>query len=349
MTALWARLCRFNREFRAQHEYSGMKYVAIVVLILLIIGVSAYTATRPSADVQDHQSSVVADGDTGAKPTPLTAALSQEIQAALKATQWPTLEPSMESVITGPSLPPEVTDCGGAQFPDALACTWGPFTAKTHIVLVADSVGLTYAAPLREIALNSGGQIQVHTEAMRGCSFIDDRIATTDKSLLDACPARKNHVIDVINHWNPDVLIISQSYGARTIAGSNQNVTTGLWSKSMLKIAETIRNRVKKFVFLSPPPAGIEISECYPAKAPADCVSQVPKLWRSMAVTELEIAKSLNGLWIDSRQWFCNNGKRCPSFVGSIPTKRDTVFMAPPYGEKIYPAIEESLRAAGVF
>lgn len=225
----------------------------------------------------------------------------------------------------------------------------GPFTAKTHIVLVADSVGLTYAAPLREIALKSGGQIQVHTEAMRGCSFIDDLIATIDQSLLDACPARKKHVIDVINHWHPDVLIISQSYGTRTIAGTDQNVTTGRWSNSMLKIAETIRSRVKKFVFLSPPPAGVEISECYLAKTPADCVSQVPKFWRSMAVIEQEIAKSLAGLWIDSRQWFCINGKRCPSFVGSTPTKRDAVFMAPPYGEKIYPAIEESLRAAGAF
>ena len=68
-----------------------------------------------------------------------------------------------------------------------------------------------------------------------------------------------------------------------------------------------------------------------------------------MAKTEQRLAKSVGGVWVDSRPWFCSEDGLCPSFVGSTPTKHDAVHMTRAYEEKIYPVIDESFRAAGVY
>jgi hypothetical protein len=68
-----------------------------------------------------------------------------------------------------------------------------------------------------------------------------------------------------------------------------------------------------------------------------------------MAKAEQGVAKSLGQTWIDSRPWFCSGGRMCPAFVGNTATKFDWAHMAPYYGKKIYPVIDESLREAGVF
>ena len=59
-----------------------------------------------------------------------------------------------------------------------VGCTWGSSSAPTRVVVVGDSIAGNYVIPLREIALNSGGQIQVYTLAMGGCEFVNDLIYT---------------------------------------------------------------------------------------------------------------------------------------------------------------------------
>jgi hypothetical protein len=210
---------------------------------------------------------------------------------------------------------------------------------------------MTYAGPLREIALNSGGQVQVRSEAMYGCQFVDDLVTITDKPVVDACPGRKQHAIDVINSTKPAVVIISNSYLSKKIEGTGQELTPGAWLDSMHRILARFSGSTKKIVFLAPPPADKEISDCYGKRSstPADCISVVKSQWSSMAESEQNIAKSIAGTWIDSRPWFCSDGRLCPSFVGSTPTKFDLAHMSPAYGQKIAPVIREAFSQGGVF
>lgn len=327
----------------------GAAAISAVVLTAL-----AVYAVRPNGSVPAPDRSTAATSDTPIDsyrgPGTVATALQQDIVSALRTTAWPSLNPSMDSVINGPTVSPEVSDCGAPEFPNALACTWGPFAAPTRIILIGDAVGTGYAGPLRDIALNSDGQIQVHTESMPGCSFTDDLLAGADEALVAACPARKQHVIDVVKHWNPEIVLIAHAYGDRMMADTNRAVTPAQWSDSLRRAAEQIKDSVRKrIVFLAAPPVGIQIGDCYgvPANMPSDCVSQVSRQWQLLASAEQKAAAAVGGVWIDSRPWFCSGGK-CPSFVGSTPTKRDAVFMAPPYGDQIYPVIKEALQTSGL-
>jgi hypothetical protein len=67
-----------------------------------------------------------------------------------------------------------------------------------------------------------------------------------------------------------------------------------------------------------------------------------------MGAAEKQLADTIDGVWMDSRLWFCNPGGRCPSFVGTTPTKVDGTHMSQPYAAKIHPVIAEGLKTSGI-
>lgn len=280
---------------------------------------------------------------------PLAAALQAEIVQALQATNWPSLDPSIESVLNGPKRDPEVSGCGGSEFPTADKCTWGADGAPVRAVLVGDSVALGYAGPLREIALASGGRMQVHVEAMLGCTFVNDLIDRS--SLSEACPGRKQHAIDVINATKPDVVIISNEYQRHKVVGADKFLTPAELSESKRAIVNKFIANTRKVVFLAAPPGDAKIGECYGKRSstPAECIGEVSEEWAVTASAEQDLAESFGGAWVDSRPWFCaSDGFLCPSFAGNTVTKIDEVHMSPAYGRKISAVIGESLTEAGV-
>lgn len=146
-------------------------YRAVAVLALITVGVTALSIQPAATPYIPPQLATRANGDSAASSGPqlgpLGTALRQQIDEALTATQWPQFDASIVSMIEASSAtPPEVEQCGGVEFPDPQACTWGLPTATTRIVLVGDSVALGYGESLRELALNSGGEIQLRIEAM---------------------------------------------------------------------------------------------------------------------------------------------------------------------------------------
>lgn len=339
-----------RKQYRPQRS---TQLAAVGALALLVVALLSYAPPAPETVASVPAVASTPADPSGQEPTmgPLETQLNTEIVNALQANDWPALDPTMESVIDGPESSPDVMKCGyGAQI-DPTRCTWGETTAPVHVLLVGDSVGLGYAAPLRRIALDSGGHIQVHTEAMAGCAFINDLIHNDDQSLLNACTGHIQYAVDTINATKPDVVVISNSYGEKHFQDGGAEVTASSWTKSMRALIDKFRGNTKAIVFLSPPPAGVNPSDCYGTRSstPVKCVTRVDAQWRTMANAERDLAKTLGGRWIDSRPWFCDTGQRCPIFVGTTPAKHDAVHMAPPYGDKIYPVIRETLNAAGIF
>lgn len=330
------------------------KYAAVGAMALLTLGLCLYITrpVGPPAAVPSAAAAVATDlsSQSGAPLPPLTAALQKEIGAALEATEWPALHPTMESVIAEHLTQiPEASGCGLPAARDTKPCSWGSATAPMRVVLVGNSVATGYIGPLRDLALASDGRVQVHTEAMPGCNFVDDLIDTGDQRYHDACSARKQHAVDLINQTRPAVVVISNTYATKAIAGREMSAQE--WGDSMRRLVDTFRGSVQHVVFLAPPPGALNIGECYGVRSsrPSDCISSVDAVWTAMAETEQALAASIGGSWIDSRPWFCSTAGYCPSFVGSTPTKFDAAHLVPAYGEKISPVIGESFRQAGVF
>lgn len=319
-------------------------YRAVAILALLTVSVIAL-AMRPSASLTLPPEVVAAPTEFRPEPNeptlgPLGTALRQQLDEALKATEWPRFDPSILSMIEEPSAtPPDLGQCGGLEFPDPQACTFGAPTATTRIVLVGDSVALGYGETLREIASNSGGQVQLRIEAMAGCAFYNEDQKIPDRPAMEqACRARKEHAIEVINATKPDVVIISNWTGW---------LGPGQWGESVRQIVEKFRGSTKTVAWLSPPPGDKNFKECFGKRSsvPADCISRVTTEW---ALIGNDASKSVGATLIDSQPWFCTAEGICPAFVESTPTKYDVGHIFRAYATVLYPVMRESMAASGL-
>ena len=330
------------------------KYAALGVLTLLALALSAYSIRPIGMSTEIPGSTVALPRDapperTDAQLGPLASELRQEIMTALAATQWPKLEPSVESGLRE-IYPREFNICAGITPPQNGECTWGQSSAPIRMVVVGDSVAIHYAYMLSLLASNSGGQIQVHVEAMAGCMFTTEEFAyIEDQERVAACPARKQHAIDYINANKPTVVVISNNYGGFEIDDDRQ-MSSDASFESGLQVVDKFRKNTPTVVWLAAPPGDKNIKECYGTRSsvPADCISSVSNRWLATAATERRLAEAVGGLWVDSRPWFCSQDGRCPSFVGSTPTKQDSVHPTKAYEEKIYPVVGESFRQVGL-
>lgn len=313
----------------------------------LIALIALCALTSCSADHSRPTSQPAAQPGTAIRSVDL---LQRQILEALAATQWPPLKPSLGRVANGPLFDPALLRCPShvGVIASQDKCEWGSRSAQTRVVLVGDSVAQGYAGPLSQIADGSGGAVWFLDLAMGSCSFtagLVDRRPTPAN-----CDAWKQHAVQTIDTVKPDVVLISNQFTAERFVGSPRNVTPAEWADSLRQIVDRVRAAAKKIAFIAYPPGWMDPNSCLKPtpKPPADCIGRVTAAWTAPAAAEQELARQIGAVWIDSRPWFCSPAGLCPSFVGTTPTKRDIVHMAPEYGQQIYPVIQQSLAAAGV-
>lgn len=319
----------------------GVGALALITAGLIAIAIVPVTPPTAPPIVAAAPAQKVQEADVVAKVIgPLQAALTQEIVTAAQSTSWPDLNPSMDAAISGAQAPPEIARCGKADRLDPNACTWGSPTAPQTIMLLGDSVAMTYVQLLKDFAEDSGGQWKVRTEAMFGCAFVDIAKRDAGDAVGAACPERKKAAIAAVNEVRPDVVVIANHY---------DTTPSGEWGAGMVRLTSQFVGNVGKIAYLSAPPDDININDCFNRiNGPADCISEVTAVWRARADVEKGLAGRANGLFIDSRSWFCTDNGYCPSFVGTTPTKSDRIHMTPEYGAKISPVFIEALREAGL-
>ncbi len=346
-----------------RHKYSparSTQYAALAATALVVVAGTAWLA-RPvtpadTYEVGDAAIDLTREKVDSALPPitvgPRGSALQAEISAALKAREWPVLEPTMESLFSQGGIAqlvtPEAAKCSTSAIAPADLCTYGPPDAPLKVVLVGDSVGLGYSEIWRELALSSNGALQVFNQAMGSCVFTQD---TIDRATVSPeCTGRKDSAVEVINTVKPDVVIISNAYARDRVVGARREMSIQDWSDSLGRIIDRFRENAKKVVLVAPPPSDKEIKDCVSkvSSTPPSCVGTIPPVWYAKAKAEQKLAVELGGVWVDSRPWFCNETQRCPSFVGTTPARVDWAHMAPPYSRKIAPAYAESLTEAGV-
>jgi peptidoglycan/LPS O-acetylase OafA/YrhL len=335
----------------SQYALLGAMTLLVVAAIACVSRPVAIDEAAPPSLAAEGSNSADADAPSGPAPKfgPLTTALQTEILAALRTAAWPSLNPSMESVLESKKIvSPEVETCYPSEVAHPDLCNYGSPSAPIRIVIVGDSVATGYAEIFREMALNSNGQLQVLNQTMPSCVFTQDPIDREDVS--PQCGGRKDSAVDVINTVKPNAVIISNSYEGDHFVGNPNDMSMPDWSDSLRRIVDRFRGSTQQVVLLAPPPSDKSIRDCVSKRSstPASCVGSIPDRWKSMAGAEQKLSKSIGGVWIDSRPWFCNPSGHCPSFVGSTPARADEIHMAPPYASKIRPVVAESLRDAGI-
>ncbi|WP_344051881.1 acyltransferase family protein [Microbacterium lacus] len=308
----------------------GIIGVGALAVIVAIMSATAFVSVEPPASAssykRDTTESPTPTADA-ASTTPELDALQGEISAALNTVTWPTnLTPTMDDAIAEDQAPADIYGCGFVNRDEA-GCTWGDPNAAHSIVLVGNSISMTYVQAIRS-AIGTDTGWRIVSWGMFGCPFTDwavDNI-NEDRQRPSGCDDRHNQAVDAINSMAPDVVVVSGLLSEEGARAQLSKITTS-----------------PRILFTPGPPTTENPQDCYtPTSTPTACVSTVPADW---AATERKLEDV--GTLVDTRPWFCAFGK-CPPFVGTIPMKIDSGHMTAEYADRIAPVIREYLTAAGI-
>ncbi|GAA3553839.1 acyltransferase family protein [Microlunatus spumicola] len=305
--------------FSPAYQKTAVSLLALVTAVLLVVALQPRTATTTATVAPPVGLPSGASAGTTAQDQ-LQASLAQ----ALGAEAWPTLSPSMSSVLTGGLGPDDIHACGGADTIDESSCTWGDPKADRTIVVVGNSTALVYVDLLRRVIGNDDGW-RVISYGMYGCGFRDMTILAPPPDAQKSCRQRPDDAVAAINRLDPDVLVLSGT-------GNVESATSEI-GKITVK---------PKLVFLPGPPADKDVNDCFTkVSTPADCVSVPEEGW---GVLESKLANDLGGVYVNSQKWFCVD-LRCPAFVGTTPMKLDRFHLTTEYNGLIAPAVKEELES----
>ena len=319
----------------------SVRYAALGALALVTVAVAAFSlkpldppATPPARAVAD---TALAPKDLAVSLGPAHVARAAEIDAAVNATEWPVLTPTMDEAISGAQAPRGIADCGLVDRPDASQCTWGAADAPKTMMILGDSMAMSFVQPIKNFAEASNGQWKARSEAMFGCTFVDMDVSTQDADTSAACPARKAAAIAAVNEVSPDVVIITNLH---------TDIAAELWIPGVKRLTDQFAANVEQILFLSAPPNDKKPADCYTRSSkPADCLSRVTDTWKARSRADRNLAYRVGGTYVDTRTLFCTPDNYCPSFVGTTPMKSDSAHMTIEYGAKVSPALAETFVA----
>ena len=326
---------RFGTQIALASSGLGIAALTAVLVAQSIFGAPVIGPLTPPAEAQP-----------GGGDDPI-AAVQNELAAAASATQWPTLSPSLDTVIARGSADNPARDCFAPDVsPDAGRCSWGSEQAGTRIYLVGDSTAMAYAPAFKKMAEDSGGAIRVTTVGLYGCRFTEVAVQNDGAGVMAACEQRKADVRAMIVADTPSIVVMSDAYTlGHTPDGQDLSAETLIASQQAEAAGYGAPGRI---VHLAPPPEGADLARCYsPLTSPYDCASAVSPTWQQMEALAERAAAASGDHAISSLPFSCWEGV-CPAFAGSLPVKYDQTHLSVPFAERIAPILRAELAAAGL-
>lgn len=329
-----------------RERFGAQIFLATAGLLAVALGTATWVYSTSGAGplIQPPAFSAPAPPQPAADPT---ARLQAELAAAVAATSWPELHPSLDEVMAQSSGANPAHDCFSPTVtPDPAACTWGSADAPTHLYLVGDSTAMAYAPALRSLADNSGGTISATTVGLYGCRFTDVLVQNDGDGIMAACSERKDVVRQLIAADQPSLVIVSNAF---TLGRSTDG--TDLSAQDLVAAAQSeaaTYGMPGRVVYLAPPPQGVNLGACYsPVSSPSACASAVDDTWIAMWDATVAAAAASGDHVVDALPFSCWEGI-CPAFAGTLPTKYDQTHLTVPYAEHIAPYLAWVLQSQGL-
>ncbi len=333
-TAAWT---AWRERFGTQFIVSTVGIIAIATIAVFGVG-TALQGSRPALAPEAAATQPAQNPE---------AQLQADLSAAVSATSWPgNLSPSLDSVMSTTSNNNPARDCfNTGNTPDFGRCTWGNSNAPHHMYVVGDSEALSYAPAFKAIAEASGGQWKITTIGLYGCRFTDVLVQNDGNGVMDSCPQRKQDIANKIAGDHPQLVVIANAYALGQTPDGTPISAAAMVQSTVTEAAKY--NSAGKILYLSPPPLGAELGQCYnKVSSPQNCNTAVDAAWNEFARDTIA-AKGPGDTFINSLPYSCFSGV-CPAFAGTLPTKYDSVHMTVNYSEHIAPALRYDLVALGL-
>lgn len=341
----------------------AVQIAGVVVLFIVTAGAGIYSlnlyAAKPTAAAD------AAFGSKG-KTAPVDAktaetALATQIRAALDATAWPELNPSVDSLGRETQAPEWAKDgCLGKDVnsrPDpmenAARCVYGKPDAGKTAVLLGDSVAISWMPGLRAALEPLGYKILVYT--LQECPALKISVLHGVNSALaphPECSSFHDAAYAKMREIKPDVIFMSSVAGttARLASGSKGPASLQEWARAAKESFTELSASTKRIVSLSPPPGGKNLQQCATRiSKPADCVTSPDALYLETENIERQAAAAASAAGkakvelVSTKSWFCSPRNSCPAFVGTTPVYADVSHLNHQYSVKLGPVLARSV------
>lgn len=257
---------------------------------------------------------------------PEVTTIQQQLTAALRMTEWPALEPTMDESLANHSQLPGLNDCGNVDAPSPSECIWGNPDASKTMMLTGDSVGLAWMPTLVKAY---GNDWKIMMRAQHGCPFKDG------SSPREKCVNHLTDVVSQVQEVKPDLLVVGNNY-------PDTDAPEG-WAKGLSVIMAKVSGATQ-VVTLASSPHSTDPRKCYkPGSTHTDCVTTVPASYYQLVAAERRAVESTGGKYVDTTSLFCVPDGLCPAFAGATPMKMDDIHVNLWYAEKIAAAFAELL------
>jgi len=333
---------------------AASKRAPMMASVVLLTTAAVSFSVTPTRAIPAYLSDFTAGASAAAgEPLPRDAAvpslgLSNEVNAALRSTSWPDLQPAVDQLGIA-AAEHSWTGCRGGPVD---TCTFGNPNSPKSVLVIGDSYAMSWLPAIRSALLPHGWVVRGLT--MEGCPANDTSVKDfeTPPRPYPRCDARHREVVSETAKINPDAIILASADTtlARLASGKTGADAFTEYHDGLVRTVKALQASNRKIVTLSPPPSVPALTGCYTVTSvPSSCVSNLYDLWKSVVAAEEAAASATNTSYIDTRLFFCSRGGYCPAFVGRTPVRWDAYHLTDAYGEAIGPDLRAALSSiAGV-
>ena len=343
---------------------------AVITAVLVTVAALAHGGRDPAGEDGTLAAGAMVNSTVPDDPR---ARLNAELDAALRADEWPALTPAIDG-LSETGRPPNDRECAtglvdrrdepgtpdgtvGSTDPgfappvrltgDAANCAFGDPAAPRLAVVAGDSIAITWIPLVQELLAAQGYRIQGLT--MSGCPLVGTETRNVAANITALCPAHKAAVVEAIRRMKPDIVFISNTYRAWMRGLPDGDTGATRYAEGQRSVIEEFEASVGAVYVLAPPPPGKALEDCATTlSTPVDCVSTVPDDWRLFNTAMSDHLNEMSTTrYVDTSSWFCTtDDRRCPSFVGHSPVQRDgTGHIVPAYAKRLAPLLGQILAA----
>ena len=269
-----------------------------------------------------------APSSTRARPSDGTAAaLTPLVAAGLALRSWP---PGLGGITQDAAAPEWVRDgCLDVGARNERACTYGPKGATKDVVLLGDSIAISWMPGLREVAAVEGWRVHVLTRRQCPAVMIP---GGQSRAVSQSCAGHQRWATARARELRPVLVIAASRYGGATPAQWESGLAASLRALGNLPVA-----------VLEPPPDTGNLQECHTRlSSPQQCIEPVTALHTAFSTAERAAAAAGGARFVDTTAWFCL-GQRCPAVIDGLPVHADGEHLSAVYARLLGASLRRAL------
>lgn len=341
------------RPARRLSPRAGFGYsVALVVGAVVLVGVALVPESVKGAEASPvWPTTMPSKSQTGSTTAPsgdAAADWSTKIDAAVGASTFPSLNPSLDKLAD--SRAREWKECGNVNLAQEAKCHYGSDAAKKTVVVLGDSIAISWIPAVRAAYEDKGWQVQGLTFGECPAARIDVVSSSQDRGFTEMCRAHQEFALARIKETKPDLVLVSTTDGTLgRVVGAEGPAAAAELQAAQVDALVQLATKETKVVVLAPPPPRPDLVSCATRfSVPADCLSDLADSWATLQAVDRAAATEAKVPYIDTKTWTCTASGSCPGFIGRTPVMADGVHLTDAISRQLGPLLSEAVESAKV-